>query len=165
MRTIGLILLAVLTADDRPAGRPEAFDIGHGETLGVFVPSGMLTDHDRGGDVLFLSAGEHLGFTIAVFNREKPREIADRHWDWMHVGDAAMTPVQEKKLGNVTVFVFTTTARGSTFVYSFRRFPGGPPNRAISVAGYWPTSRDREMFPIFETIIAKMAAWRSPASR
>lgn len=165
MRTIGLILLAVLTAGDRPAGRPEAFDIGHNETLGIFIPSGMRTDHEKSDDVLFLSAGETVGFTILVFNHETPKESAYRHWDWMHVGNAAMTPVQEKKLSNVTAFVFTTTARDSTFVYSFRRFPGGPPNRSIGVVGSWPTSRDREMFPVFEEILGKMVAWRSPARK
>jgi len=165
MRAISLIVLAVLTAGDRPAGRPEAFDIGRGERLGVFVPSGMRSDHEKGDDVLFLSTGETVGFTIVVFSRETPEASAHRHWDWMHVGDTAMTPIQEKKLGNVTALVFSTTARGLTFVYSFRSFPGGPPNRAISVAGSWPTSRDREMFPVFEEILSKMAAWRTPTRK
>ena len=159
MRTLPLLcLLVTLTSCDRSAGEKRDFDFGRGRSVALHVPNDLKVNHRQGDDVMWLSSGESVLMTVAVFERETAEQAALRHWNLMKRGDPNITGINEIRLTDGQAFVYSTAARGSRFVYAFRTFSDGSTTRCIAVAAFWPLSADGSRRPEFDRMLRGMYA-------
>ncbi len=166
MRVLSLLcLLVFLTSCDRHTGQKSDLDVGRGRSITLYVPQGLQLTHQPGDDIFWLSSGESVKVTVAVFERDTAERTARRHWNFMRGDDPNITPISEMRFPDGRAFLFSTVARGSRLVFAFRTFSDESMARCLAVAAYWPLSDESRLRPEFDYLLREMSVKTAAPTR